>query len=369
MTDRERFDAMMGYRRPDRACVYYFGQWEEARQRWLTEGLSPDRPIVEQVGMDADWEEGMWDTHGLAYYGPIHRGEGSVIEEADTYRVIRHASGAITRESKIGASIPQHLKEALEPTRESWNLFRKSIDPTSPERQPDGQKLAAKARELNARDSTVCCFGGSLYGWARDWMGVEALSMLSYDDPSLYEEVIDYVTQFVMTLNRPILAQTRFEFAYIFEDCCGKSGPLFSPATYRQYYHKYYVKLVEFYKSQGVKYVLLDSDGDSEMLIPCWLDSGIDIIFPIEVGTWHGDPVRLRQKYGRRLRMMGGVDKHLITGDPRAMRTALERLKPVVDEGGYIPLPDHRIPPNCSLDQFNAYVAMFKSVFNTGASV
>lgn len=368
MTDRERFDAMMGYARFDRACVYYFGQWEETRQRWLAEGLSPDRPLAEQVGMDPEWEQGMWDAHGLMTYGPIHRGIASTMEEGDTYRVVRHASGAITRESKIGASIPQHLKEALEPTRQSWELFRKSLDQTSPERQLDGQKLAAKARELNGRPGTVCCFGGSLYGWPREWLGVEALSMLSYDDPALYEEIIDFLTEYFIALNRPILEQTQFEFAYIFEDCCGKSGPLFSPATYRHYYHKHYARLVAFYKSHGVKYVLLDSDGDAELLIPCWLDSGIDIIFPIEVGTWHGDPVRLRQKYGRQLRMLGGVDKHLITGDPLLLRTALERLKPVVDEGGYIPLPDHRIPPDCSLDQFKAYVAMFKSVFNTGAN-
>ncbi len=124
--------------------------------------------------------------------------------------------------------------------------------------------------------------------------------------------------------------------------------------------------MIEFYHSAGVRHVMIDSDGKVDDLLPCWLDSGFDIVFPIEIGTWRADPREFRRKYGRRVRMFGGVDKHVIPQGEAAIRAELEPLRPLVEEGGYIPIPDHRIPPDCSLDQFLTYVRVFKEVFGVG---
>ena len=35
--------------------------------------------------------------------------------------------------------------------------------------------------------------GGSLYGWLRNWLGFEQISMLIYDDPDWLNEVLDRV--------------------------------------------------------------------------------------------------------------------------------------------------------------------------------
>ena len=102
-------------------------------------------------------------------------------------------------------------------------------------------------------------------------------------------------------------------------------------------------------------------------MLPCWLESGIDIVFPIEVGVWEADPVELRQRFGRRLRMMGGVDKHVIPQGEKTIRRHLEHRRALVEEGGYIPLPDHRIPPDCSLEAFRTYLRVFKEVFGMEA--
>jgi uroporphyrinogen decarboxylase len=93
------------------------------------------------------------------------------------------------------------------------------------------------------------------------------------------------------------------------------------------------------------------------------MDSGFDILFPIEVGTWKASPVEFRRKYGRQLRMFGGVDKHVIAQGEAAIRSHLMALRPVAMEGGFIPIPDHRIPPSVSLEQFRQYVRIFKEVF------
>ena len=109
--------------------------------------------------------------------------------------------------------------------------------------------------------------------------------------------------------------------------------------------------------------MLIDSDGKVDDLIPCWLDSGFDILFPVEIGTWKSDPLAFRKLYGKQLRMFGGVNKHIIPQGEEKIRTELVRLKPLIDEGGYIPIPDHRIPPDTSLEQMRQYVNIFQEVF------
>jgi uroporphyrinogen decarboxylase len=364
MTERDRFHALMNYEPFDRPPVWFFGLWGETYARWIEEGLDPDRPVWEQLELDSDWEAGMWGAHRLLKYGPVFDGEPEVIEKGDDYKVIRHPNGAVFRERTDGSSIPLHVEEALKPTRESWARFAEALRTDRPDRFADEAAFTATAERLNARDETVWIKAGSLYGDPRNWMGVEAISLLSYDDPALYEEIIATQAEHYMTLNARVLDRVKVDAVYFFEDCCGRSGPLFSPAIFEKYYAKYYRQMVEFYKSRGVGFVLLDSDGHVEPLIECWLDAGIDILFPIEVGTWQADPVALRGRYGKRLRMMGGLDnKNLIPGPADAVRAELERLKPVVDEGGFIPLPDHRLPPHCTMDAFRRYVDIFREVF------
>jgi hypothetical protein len=363
---RENFRRIMAYEPFEHLPVWYFGTWPETKVRWREEGLdgigiSGDAG-PELAGMDPDWEAGMWDWQGLVNLQPLSPDPLEVVESGAGYRVVRTPLGALLKESVGSSSIPLHLEEALKPTRASWQRFKRYLDPADPLRWPAGWQDAAAA--LNQRARVTTFHAGTLYGWVRDWMGVEQISYLAVDDPRLYEEMIEHLAEFFMALCGPVLRKAEFDFAYFFEDCCGSSGPLFSPATYRKFYHRYYVKMIDFYHGLGVKTILLDSDGKTDPLIPCWLDSGFDVLFPIEVGKWQADPVRLRQQYGRRMRMMGGVNKHVIPLGEQAIRAHLARLKVVTDEGGFIPLPDHRIPPDCSLEQFRVYVRVFQEVFN-----
>ena len=363
MTHRERFSAWLDYQPADRMPVYTFGYWDETLARWHQEGLPPGQPVAAAVGLDTDWEDGMWQIHGLATPWPHSEEPEQILEETPEWRLVRSSLGGVHRLPKLGSSIPQHVTPALQPTRESWNRFRGFLDAAAARPKPAGWE--AKAKSLNQRDRVATFMAGSLYGWPRDWMGVEGISYLMYDDPVLLEEMLDYLTNHFITLYCPMLERVQFDFAYIFEDCCGKSGPLFSPAIYRRHFDKYYRRLLEFYRSMGVPHMLIDSDGWVDDLVPCWVESGFDILFPIEVGTWGGDPRVFRKRFGRDLRLMGGVDKHVMVKGEPAIRAHLETLRPLAMEGGFLPLPDHRIPPDCSLEQFRTYVNVYKSVFGS----
>ena len=285
-----------------------------------------------------------------------------MLEQTDRYVIERDGMGAVIKRSKHSTSVHQTIEHSLKPTRESWNEFKRFLDIDHPDRHPKGWQ--ARAEKLNSRQRVATFLAGSLYGYTRDWMGVEALSYLPYDDPVLFEEILDYYTEFTISLYRPVLEKVQFDFAYIFEDCCFNTGPLLSPHLYRKFYDKYYKRLFGFYKKNGVPFILLDSDGKIDDLVPCWLESGVDIMFPIEVGTWQADPLKLRREFGKELCMMGGVNKHVIPHGAQAIRELLTHLKPLVEEGGFIPIPDHRISPECSLDDFLTYIDVYKEVFS-----
>lgn len=362
MTHRERFDAVMSYKPFDRVPCLYFGLWPETLERWQSEGLRGGiHAVPEATGLDPDFEQDLFAGQGIRRIDPIGDVEPAVLAETDDSIVRRSALGSVDKIGKHGSSIPETLDHALKPTREDWDRFRDFLDPHDPRRWLAGcdDRIAQVAR----RDGVLAFLAGSLYGWPRNWMGVVDISMLMYDDPNLLGDIVDYLADYFIAVNRPLLDRVDFDIAYVFEDCCFNTGPLISPTAMRDFMLEPYRRMVSAYREQGVKYILVDSDGKVDDLLPVWLDGGMDIVFPIEVGTWGGDPRVHRERHGSRLRMMGGVNKHVIPRGEAAIRAELEKFIPLVESGGFIPLPDHRIAPDTSLEEFRTYVRVFREIF------
>ncbi|MCY2924887.1 MAG: hypothetical protein NT031_05515, partial [Planctomycetota bacterium] len=87
-------------------------------------------------------------------------------------------------------------------------------------------------------------------------------------------------------------------------------------------------------------------------------------MFPIEVGTWHACIAPWREQYGRELRGVGGMDKKVFAQDRAAVEAEVERLRPLVELGGFIPCPDHRIPPDALWDNVRYYCDRMHATFN-----
>jgi len=62
------------------------------------------------------------------------------------------------------------------------------------------------------------------------------------------------------------------------------------------------------------------------------------------------------KKFGRELRLWGGVDKRELAKDFAAIDAHLRTLQPLVAEGGFIPTVDHLVPPDVSLENFEHYM-------------
>jgi uroporphyrinogen decarboxylase len=85
------------------------------------------------------------------------------------------------------------------------------------------------------------------------------------------------------------------------------------------------------------------------------MEAGVDAIWPMERAA-NMDPIKLRRKFGKDLRLWGGVDKRELTKTKENIDKHLASLYPLIEEGGFIPTVDHTVPPDISLENFRYYM-------------
>jgi len=66
---------------------------------------------------------------------------------------------------------------------------------------------------------------------------------------------------------------------------------------------------------------------------------------------------------------MGGVDKVVLLKGKDAIKKELLRLKPLVDEGGFIPHIDHRVQADVPYKDYLYYLEVKRDLFGIGNTV
>ena len=95
-----------------------------------------------------------------------------------------------------------------------------------------------------------------------------------------------------------------------------------------------------------------------------WFENGINTMFPIEVGTWAASIAPWRKQYGKELRGVGGMNKTVFAHDKAAVDAEIERLRPLIELGGYIPCPDHRIAPDAKFENVCHYAQKLRTLYS-----
>jgi len=189
-------------------------------------------------------------------------------------------------------------------------------------------------------------------------------SYLFAEDPDLFDEIINTFGDLCFRcVKRALESGAKFDFAHFWEDICFKNGPLIIPSVFDEKVGPHYKRITDLCHSYGITIVSLDCDGWIDALIPTWFNNGVNTMFPIEVGTWNASIAPWREQYGKELRGVGGMNKVVFTRDRGAVDAEIERLKPLVDLGGYLPCPDHRLAPDSHWDNVLYYCDRMRQVF------
>ncbi|MGI6207405.1 MAG: uroporphyrinogen decarboxylase family protein [Anaerolineae bacterium] len=350
MNDRERFVRTMHYQDVDRIPFWDFGFWTETLDAWYEQGLPRDVWLNTYFGMDRQHE------HFPINLGMIPKFDEQVIEDRGISEIVIDSQGVKLERRKDGSSIPHFLEFPVK-DRASWEQVKKRYDPSSPMRLPEYFDDAVRARKDRDYPLGISC--GSIYGWARNLMGVEGISMAVYDDPGLVKDMMRHFADLAIAVITPVLEALPIDYATFWEDMAYNTGPLLSPKLFREMMVPEYRRITDVLHRHGVDVVYVDCDGRIDQLLPLWLEAGVNCMFPWEARC-NEDPWEMRKKYGRDLLIIGGIDKMALIAGREAIDAEVARRKPLMDDGGYIPTVDHRVPPDVTLDNYKYYLEVLR---------
>jgi uroporphyrinogen decarboxylase len=152
------------------------------------------------------------------------------------------------------------------------------------------------------------------------------------------------------------------------DDLGQESAPLMSPETYRELikpYHKAYIRFIKD-KAPHAK-VFMHSCGSVHALIPELIDSGVDVLNPIQPRARNMEPWRLKKDFGTRLSFHGGIDVVAVLPrcNPAEVREKVREVLTTLGQGGgYILAASHNIQDDTPPANV---VAMYESALAEGA--
>jgi uroporphyrinogen decarboxylase len=383
MNNRQRILAVLNYETYDCLPLVHFGFLDETLERWEAEGHI-NRAEMPHIGDGSPDEEKLtkmlgFDCNYHNVFSPSVRleppFETKVLEELPGgYRKVLNGNGAIVLDSDDNSSIPGEVDHILKGRKEWDEIFVSKLQYFDDRVNKAWVNCAGTFKPFDQggkdylldpnRQTHILLHCGSLYGVLRDYVGMEHLAYLQADDAELFEEMIEVNADLCYRCVETALnSGVQFDVAHFWEDICYKAGPLVNPKVFYTKVGPHYKRITDLVRKHGINLISLDCDGQIDRLIPAWIDNGVNVMFPIEVGTWNASIKPWREKYGKAIRGVGGMAKRMFGFDYAAVDAEVERLKELVDLGGFLPCPDHRIAPDAKWENVQYYCERMRRVF------
>ncbi len=346
-TRDEYLDLMTFSDVPRQMFVELFGLLIGLDEEWRTQGASEG-----EIGMEAF----CWPTMPLASCGAetgrLGGYEPVVLEETEDYRLTRDELGRTMRLSKKAATLPLPQDWPVQ----DWDTWLE-IKPWyafSEERIDWAQVEIAK--ELRRQGYMVMASIPGGFDLPRQLMGEEFACLCYYDQPDLMHDILGTVGDSCRRVFERISEVCTIDHLHVHEDMAGKTGSLVGPKTIQEFIKPYYRATWDVLSARGTRLFSQDSDGNMNAVIPAFMESGINVMYPMEPAA-DMDIVAVRKQYGNRLAVKGGIDKHVLRDGNEAIRKELEyKMQPLMQAGGTVFGLDHRIPNGTPLEAYRFYV-------------
>ena len=289
MNARERHIAALTFGTPDRIPFEPGWPRRSTLKAWREQGLPEN----------ADWFEELQKNVGIRvppsareYVGVQcvtrmnPRFEEKVLEHRDGHYVVQDWMGNVTEISD--EFDVTYIRRAVDFVTRKWHRFpvenradfeemKKRYDPRDPARRVADKDRAAHYAALRQRDWPTDVRVNGPFWQMREWCGFEPLCMLFIEDPDFIREMVAFWTEFVAATLAPVLAEGVVDCLQINEDMAYKEKPMISPEMTREFLKPAYDRWVADARRGGVKIVDMDSDGRVDLLIPVWIDGGINV--------------------------------------------------------------------------------------------
>lgn len=370
MNDRQRHIETLCFGAPDRIPLEPGHGRKSTRARWVRDGMSDDarNPVdkaMEAAGVTARTAH---SNHGFIVDERMRPTfEEAILERRKSTLVVRDWKGNICEISDEFS--PEYLREGIDfvtrrwircpvENHHDWQEMQQRYDAADPGRLPEHARSLGAA--LADRDYFIELHFSGPFWQLREWLGFERLCELFIDDPAWIQDMVDFWSTFVATLIERTLRVFIPDSIHISEDMAYKAHPMISPAMTRQFLLPAWRRWGDLVRASSCPIYSMDSDGYIADLIPIWIDAGFNVCDPVEVAA-HNDINDFRKRFGRNMAYRGGVDKRAIAAGGSAIVAELQRLRPVIRDGGFIPGCDHGVPADVSWQDYVRYAKLLAS--------
>ncbi len=325
-----------------------FGIMVGVEQEWIAQGAAPE---------EVDLSAFPFRMHAPGWM-PIRTGyadeaERKVLEETDEYVIWRDRMGRRVKLFKAVASIPLPLDYPVR-NMDDWLKVKPHYE-FSEARFGENWEAIGREHVALGHVITVNIPGG--FNEPRELMGEENLCLAYYEQPELIHDMLATIGDTAFRVLDRVSAAIQVDELSVHEDMAGKSGPLAGPRQIEEFIGPYYRRIWEMLSSRGARLFGQDSDGNLNAVIPAFLDTGLNCMYPMEPAAGM-DIVKLRETYGTHLAFHGGIDKHVLRRAQDEIRTELEyKIPPMVASGAAMLSGDHRVTDGTPLENYRFYVA------------
>jgi uroporphyrinogen decarboxylase len=210
----------------------------------------------------------------------------------------------------------------------------------------------------------ACCWGA--YFTASFLRGMEGIMMdLALNQPYA-EKLIGRISEIIQAMLLKMLSTPGAEgidIVYMADDTCNHRAPMFSPALYRRFVMPYLSKMTGIAHKYGKKF-LLHTCGAVRPVLPMIIESGVDMLEPIQITAEGMEPAGLKRDFGKDICFYGGLDlQHVLNqGTPASVAAEVRRLIDLLGkDGGYVFGPGHTyIQVDAPLDNI---LSMYKAAY------
>ncbi len=387
MNPRERFLETLLFGKPDRTVLAPGMGRESTLETWREQGLPSgisayNEYAYRQAGGELPWptpDSEPWLSRPQGACGisaavacpsfPVQERmipafEEKILEQREDSKIVQDWKGNVCEISD--EFTVQHLRDPIDfctrrwincpvESREDWEEMKERYDPDHPDRLPDN--LEGIGAELKDRSWPLEVTFPGPFWQMREWMGFEALCRYLYDDPELVSDMMDFWREFLSRLMEKLFRHVVPDVIHISEDMAYKGKSMLSPSMVRNLLMPAWKEWGDLARDAGVRVYAIDSDGYTGELIPLWIEAGMNACDPVEVAAGN-DIDEYRQQFGRDMAFGGGVDKRAIASGGDALDAEIERLRSVIEDGGYIPSCDHGVPSDVSWPNYVRYIEL-----------
>ena len=181
-----------------------------------------------------------------------------------------------------------------------------------------------------------------------DFFGMAEYFVKMYENPMIVEALTERVVDFYVDANEKFFAGLgdRADVMFFGNDFGTQRGLLISPDMFRKFILPPFKRLIAVGKKYN-KLIMLHSCGSITEIIPDLIDSGVDILHPIQAQA-SGMSAKELAQYKNDLAFVGGIDAQsfFVNASPQEIKTEVRRVRDLLGPSLVVSPSHEEILPN-----------------------